>query len=194
MPLTDPELQGIAAQSLNMALKSMDDGDFNFLIASYHIGDTPPLHRMKKIEKTIIERLGENWLNSGRAKDTGFQVIRMCVEILPPDAIAFVTICNRFKTTPKFDALTPEQQQDLANATHDRHHQAVKSGLLTLNDALTAVVQTPDRVCQYIQDFELGKTAGRPDVLFTPQEDFDGRLKMFGSSESNYGKARTTKT
>jgi hypothetical protein len=180
--ITDAELQGLGAQALNMALRDMDRGQFNFLLASYHGTDTPPFHRMDKIEKLIVERLGEKWLNSGSAKDIGFNMLRMAVSLLPPDALVIVTMINRFKPTAKLAQLPEAKQREVLDTSHDRHHQAVKDGLLEVCDSLFAIAQTPERVCQYVQDFNLhGKTVSKPDVMFGPQEQFSGRLKMFES-------------
>lgn len=182
IPIGDAELEGLGAQALNMALRDMERGQFNFVLASYHQSDTPPFHRMDKIEKLIVERLGQKWLNSGRAKDIGFNMLRMAVSLLPPDALVIVTITNRFKPAAKLYGLPEAKQLEVLNSSHDRHHQAVKEGLLEVCDSLFAIVQTPERVCQYIQDFDQrGKTVSKPDVWFGPQEQFSGRLKMFES-------------
>ena len=179
--MTDAELQGIAAQSLNMAKRDLARGRFNFLLAAYNLCDTPPLHRMDKIEALVIERLGENWLNSGRTKNIGFQTLRIAVDLLPPDAVVIVTMCNGFSLTAKFWELTPAQQRELHNATHDRHHEAVKEGLMDVCDVLLATVQTPERVCMYQQNLDRrGEFTGRPETKCFPQEGFDGRLKMYG--------------
>ena len=194
--MTDAELQGIAAQALNMARRDMEQGEFNFLLASYHQEDKSPLHRMRKIEVLIVGRLGKDWLNHGRTKDIGFYMLRMATSMLPPDAVVFVTAANAFKPTEKMAALPPQQMLDMLDAGHDRHHEMVKEGLLELRDTLVALVQTPTRVCQYVQEVHRGQPVGKPETVFVPQEDFDGRLKMYGDGNSplNFTRKKTTTT
>jgi hypothetical protein len=172
--MTDAELQGITAQALNMAKRDIQRGKFNFLLAAYHAGEG--LHRMTKIEATVVERLGEEWLNRGGTKDFGFLLIQFAVAMKPPDAVVWVTAANMFKPTPALAELSIEEQKRLLDSTHDRHHQAVKEGLLTLADVLTAVGQTAESVCHYV----LEKNADQPTVQFFPQADFAGRMKMYG--------------
>ena len=179
--MTDAELEGFAAQALNMAWRDIEQrNDFNFLLASYHAEDVPPIHRMTKVERLIVSKLGEEWLNSGRTKDVGFLILRHAVAILPPPAIVFVTAANGFKPTDKFGALPEAQRLEIMNAGHDRHHQLVKEGLLEMHDVLVAVAQTPTRVCNCMQRYDRGKRVGNRETQFSPQENFDGRLKMYG--------------
>jgi len=180
--MTDAELQGIAAQSLNMAKRDLGRGGFNFLLAAYNLCDQPPLHRMDKIEALVIERLGENWLNNGRTKDIGFAVLRQCIDTLPPDAVVVVTMCNGFSLTAKAQELSRAELMKLVNdSNHDRHHEAVKEGLMEVCDVLLATVQTRERVCMYQQRLDRrGEFLGKPDTKCFPQEGFEGRLKMFG--------------
>lgn len=177
--LSDAVLQGLAAQALNLAKRDFEQGKFNFLLASYHESDGPRLHRMQKIEALIVERLGEDWLNNGRKKDIGFDMLRTATHILPPDAIVFVTAANRFESTAKLNALPDAQRIAMLNTNHDRHLQMVKEGLLEIHDGFSAIVQTPTRVCSYFQDFDRGEPVGKPITMFIPQADFDGRLKMY---------------
>jgi hypothetical protein len=182
--MTRPELQGLAAQALNMARREIEQGSFHFLLAAYHEGETPPVHRMDGVEKLIIQRLGENWLNSGRTKAVGFGVLRIAVDLLPPDGIVLVTSANYFKPTAKFKELTEEERRKLVDAGHDRHHEAVKGGVLELCDSLLAIAQTPQEVCHYVQVLEKGRPVGVPEVLFCPQEAFSGRCKMYGAQDA----------
>ena len=180
--ITDEQLHGIAAQAFNLARKDLERGQFNFLVASYHEGDVPPLRRMVKVERKIIETLGEEWLNSGRTKDIGFGVLRKCIDFLPPDAIALCTVVNFFRSTEKFKALPEAEQEELMAGAHDSHNEAVKLGLLSVADALWVVAQTPERVCCYLQILDArGRPQEQPQVDFYPQDGFDGRLKMFGA-------------
>jgi hypothetical protein len=179
--MTDAELQGVAAQVLNMAKRDIERGRFNFLFAAYHVSDTPPLHRMEKIEALVVERLGEDWLNSGEAKDIGFHVLRLAVDMLPPDAVVIATGANSFKATPRLRALPEARQRALLNGGHDKQHQAVAEGLLEVCDAIVAIVQTKERVLQYVQEIGPHGPTGKPDAQFYPQADFSGRMKMFRS-------------
>jgi hypothetical protein len=179
--LSDEELKGIAVQVLNMAKRDGEKHQFNFLFAVYNLGDVPPLMRMSRVEALVIERLGEGWLDNGVAKSIAFKVLRQCVDIKPPDAVAFVTLCNGFSPTEKFRGLDPAGQKKLVEKGHDSHHQMVRDGLLTVQDVLLAIVQTPERVCRCHQTLDERKQfLGQPDVDFSTQENFDGRLKMFG--------------
>jgi hypothetical protein len=178
--LTDEQLHGLGAQACNMAKLDMEQGGFHFLLASYHECDERKLHRMSKIEALIVERVGEDWLNNSRTKDIGFKMLRTAVDLLPPDALVFATMTNRFISTAKFHQLTREQQSKLLAAGHDRYHQAVKEGLLDICYALVVIVQTPERVCIYQQNMDRGQPVGKPETHFVPQEEFDGRMKMFG--------------
>ncbi len=178
--LTDAELKGVGAQTLNMVKRDLELGRFNFLFASYHVGDKPPLHRMNKIEALVVERLGENWLNSGRAKDMGFYVLRLAVDLLPPDAVVIATGANSFKATARLDALPKERHRALLNASHDEQHKAVAEGLLEVCDAILVMVQTPERICQYVQEIGPHGPVGNATAQFFPQEGFTGRLKMYG--------------
>jgi hypothetical protein len=176
--LTDAELTGLAAQALNMAKRDLEQGDFNFLVASYHEGET--LHRMADLETLVVERLGEDWLNHGATKDLGFLVFRTAVQLMPPDAFVFVTAGSAFKPTERFFQLPEAQQRELLDAGHDRHHQAVKDGILAINDALVAVAQTPERVCHYQQDLVGRGVFSKAQSFCAPQAEFDGRMKLFG--------------
>ena len=179
--VTKAELQGYAAQALNMALRDIEQtGGFNFLLAVCHSGETPPFYRMRKVEELVVEKLGEDWLNSGSTKDIGFDMLRLMVTTLPPEAVVFCTAANAFKGTDKLAALPAAEQLALLRASHDRHHQAAKEGLLELHDTLIALAQTLTLVCQYVQEVDHGKFVGKPDTTFFPQEGFEGRLKLYG--------------
>lgn len=182
MAISDELLTGLAAQAFNMARQDIKRGKFNFLLAGYHEGE--PLRRMKRAEALIIERLGENWLANGEAKDIGFGILRLGIRLLPPDAVIIATEANLFRPTPKVLALPWEEQEKLRNATSDDHHQAVRDGLLEVGDALHVTVQTPERVCFYIQEFGPGGPKGRPESFCFDQSEFDGRLKLFGEGEN----------
>jgi len=175
--MTDPELQGIAAQALNMAKRDQEQGKFNFLVATYHAGEG--VHRMSKIEAEIVNALGTDWLNSGARKDIGFGILQLCVALRPPDAIVFVTGTHLFKPTAAFNKLPREEQEKVLDGPHSVHHRAVRDGLLELSDAWYATAQTPERACMYIQEL---KPDARPEVTFVAVADIDdrARTKLFG--------------
>jgi hypothetical protein len=178
-PVSDAELQGIAAQAFNMFKRDVERRKFNFLLASYHAGQG--IHRMAIIEAEIVERLGEDWLNGGRTKDIGFRMLRLATKLLPPDAVIFGSVVNHFRQTAKLGELTDKQRHDLIGGGHDRQHQAVKEGYLTVCDALAVVAQTPKRVCFYQQDFDRRlEPVGAPKTTLCGQDEFDGRMKMYG--------------
>ena len=105
----------------------------------------------------------------------------LAVDLLPPDAFVLVTMCNGFSPTQKFQELPEAQQKELLDAAHNRHHKAVKEGLLEVCDVLMATVQTPERTCVCNQFLDRrGKFTGKPVMGCGPQEGFDGRFKMFG--------------
>ena len=181
--MTDAELQGISAQALNMAKRDLDRGNFNFLLAVYHQADEQKLHRMVKVEELIIKKMGEEWLNDGLRKDIGFRIIREAVDWMPPEAVVFVTACNMFTPTEKLSKLPVEERRKLLDGGHDRHHEAVQTGLLAIGEGLLAIAQTPERVCMYQQKVEKLTFTGHPETKFFPQADFGGRMKMFGKEE-----------
>jgi len=177
--MTDAELQGLTLQALNMAKKDIERKQFNFLLAIYHTGEG--LHRMRRIEAHLSALAGEGWLNNGAAKDRVFGIIRMLVDAKPPNAFIFVTSSNMFLPTAKMRAMPLEEQKKLVDGGHDAHHEAVKQGLYTLTDCLSAVSQSPERVCLYTQPVASdGSFRDQPEVHFIDQDCFGGRLKMFG--------------
>jgi hypothetical protein len=178
--VTDAELQGIALQALNIAKTEFEHtGSFGGLLASYHHGSG--LHRMTEVEAMIRERLGHDWLDNGHKKDAAFSVLRWICRVAPPEAMVFATAINAFLPTEKLIQMGPEAIRKVLNEGHKRHHQAVQEGLLSLQDAFLAVAQTAERICFYTQTCERGRFLGQPDVHFVDQDQFDGRLKMFGT-------------
>ena len=138
---------------------------------------------MTRVEALINGRLGEGWLNSERAKDGAFGMIREAVSIMPPQAIIFACVINNFATTAKFYELTREKQLEIANGGHDKHHQAVRDGYMKVCDALLASVQTPERICLYRQNVH----EDRATSVFFDQDEFDGKLKFFGEKKKRKG-------
>lgn len=183
MTMTGPQLQGLAAQALNLAKSDIRNKRWRAcLIATYHEGEQ--LYRMRKIENLLEERLGEYWLNDDDKKDMGFGLLRMAFLERPPDAVMWVTGANEFRVTEKLRALPEEKGRWWLAGGHERHHQAVREGLMTIHDALVALAQSAELVCVYMQRVLPGAVfAGQPDVKFFPQADFDGRLKFYGTGK-----------
>lgn len=187
--MTDAELQGLCAQAFNLAKLDLERNRFVWLLAAYDAGH--PLHRMKKIEALVTEKLGEGWLDSGVKKDAAFDMIRLCVRLAPPDAVVFASAVNLFEHTEKFAALDSEAQRTIMSAGHDRHHEAVREGLLAVCDALVTLAQTPQRICNQIQKLgPRGTPVDQPKVQFWDARDFQGRLKLFGAPSFDFTKKR----
>ena len=93
--MTDPELEGIAAQAFNMARLDIERAKgFSLFFASYHEGEG--LHRMDSVAEVIKEKLGEDWLNNGAKKDRAFGILRLAVDAMPPDAVDIGSVVNWF--------------------------------------------------------------------------------------------------
>jgi len=183
--MTDAELQGIAMQALNLAKKDCEcKSKFKGLIACWYEGE--PLRRMTTVETAIVEKLGPDWLDHGYKKDHAFQILRAACDALKPDAMVFVTATNMFEPTAKLIQLGEKAVKKLVQETHDAHHQAVRDGLLSIQDALIATAQTPQRVCLYRQPYRNSEFIGRPEVALFAQVEFGGRLKMYGESNERY--------
>jgi hypothetical protein len=71
--------------------------------------------------------------------------------VVPPDAFVIVTAANSFRPTEKMQKLPFEKQKALSYGSPKTRHQAVRDGYFTLVDCLSAVAQTPERVCHYVQ-------------------------------------------
>lgn len=182
--MTDQELLGVARQTLNMARTDweLQGWPSSMVIASYHACDEPPLHRMRKIERLLQEKLGEGWLNDDAKKCHGFYVLRLATAAMPPDAVVIVTPTNMWRPTAKFKLVGNAAKK--ATATRERRDQLVAEGRLELIDSVTAVAQTPERVCTCMQPVERGVYVGAPTATFFAQAEFDGRMKMFGGGVS----------
>ena len=177
--MTDEILRGLAMQALNMMKRDIEQGrDVAILLAVYHEGEG--LHRMKKIEDYLVERLGADWMSDGDKKDGVFGVIRLMVRATKPHAVVMVTSAWSFKATQKLAALPVAEQRKILDAGHDRHHRAVKEGLLIREDILHAMAQSPERVCMAMQPRDL---SSQPEVQISNQSGFSGRLKMYGEDK-----------
>jgi len=179
--MTDERLHGIAAQMANIAKTEMrNKGKFTAILAVCNEGQ--PLFRMKKLERTICELAGEQWLNDGAAKGAAFSIMREALTIKPQDGIGICTLVDDFQQTAAFDRLPPEEQHRAATEGNIWEH--VKAGLFEPHDALLSTIQTPERVCLFKQRLQGSLLIGQPDVHFLDQADFGGRMKMFGLDTS----------
>jgi hypothetical protein len=185
--ISQDELYGLAMQALNMAKTECAKGEWKGLALFSRHGGEALLHRMRKIEKDLAQRLGEDWLNSGAAKEAAFGIIRLVTALMPPDALIMVTAMNAFAPAEKYFALTEEERKGLHERLqregHIADHQAVKEGLLTLHDTLAALAQTPERVCICAQKIEENEFAGQPQVTHFAQAEYRGRTKFFGDKD-----------
>ena len=121
---------------------------------------------------------------SGWAKDAAFGLLRLAVDLMPPDAFVFVSVGNEFRPTAKLLALGEAKLCEILDAGHDRHHRAVAEGLLTVQDVLQAIAQTPTKVCVRRQPCTSRGVSldDPPTTVIMPQESFKGRLKMYGAA------------
>ncbi len=173
--MTDELLKGLAAQASNMAKMEMrSHHQLNGLLAVYYEGDG--LHRLRKIERLAVEHYGEDWLNSGQAKEIIFGVLCAGALALPPDAIAVATVVTAYWRTPAFDAL-PTEERELVGDDPGRYPEYLKP-----HDALMSIVQTSERVCISTHRLQGSLLIGQPEISVGPQEGFGGRIKMYGKS------------
>lgn len=182
--MTDKLLRGIAAQALNLVKTEMRvAGKWGgFLFGIYH--ESEGLKRMRSIERMIADALGEDWLDHGRTKDHGYGVLRAACDLFEPDAVAMVSAVNQFEPTDKLRAMGEDAMREMCDAGHDRHLQGVREGLFLLHDALISLAQSPELVCVCTQRLGPNKIhVGAPDMKVISQEDWDGRMKMFGEGE-----------
>lgn len=186
--MTDQELHGIARQALNMARTDRElGGKFSMVLAWYRSKLDPPLFRMRLIEDMLQAKLGRAWLDEGPAKELGFLMLRLAAESMRPEAVALCTATNMFVATAKGRAqfLAAGRKLDPRSNRPEGRRAMVRDGLLELVDSFTAVVQTPERVCMCMQPVERGEFVGEATVNFCPQEEFDGRGKMYGGELSD---------
>lgn len=183
--MTDPELEGLAAQAFNMARRDIERREsFGLFFASYFQGEG--LRRMKSVADVIVEKLGEDWLNNGAKKDAAFGMLRLAIDTMPPDAVVLGSVVNWFRSTPKLMTLSIEKQKAIVDGGHDKQWKAVREGYLVVSDALSMVAQTPVRVCTYTRGLPFQEDE-KPVVHFFDQADFGGRLKMFGKESAHGG-------
>ena len=148
--MNDAELQGLAAQALNLAKRDIEHGTgFAFLFAAYHKDEG--MMRMSSIERIIARKLGKNWLDDDVAKDIAYGLLRMAILTLPPDAVIIVSGATGFEPTEAGLALPEEKQEEIRRGDL---HQAVRDGYAKPHNVLVAIAQTPERVCSAVQDHD----------------------------------------
>jgi hypothetical protein len=182
--MTENKLTGLAHQTLNMAKTDMELRGFTILIACYHSGEG--LHRMRKLEMELGERLGEGWLDSDERKDAGFDWLRIALNVAgPPDAIITVTRTNMFKSTEKLAALSDDETRkvEARSQRSAERLRMVDEGLFTLINSLTAVAQTPENVCICSQEVRRGAFVGQPTTIQCSQAEYGGRGQMYSLSK-----------
>jgi hypothetical protein len=178
--MTDELLKGMCAQVANMAKTELRyRHELNGILACYHEGEG--LHRMRDMERLLVELAGKAWANSGRAKDA--IVATLClgtksVRVAQPDAIVICTAGDKYYPTPAFDALPPDEKDRIFEATHPRN----MPQYFEPRDVLMVLAQSSERVCIYAQRIQMpGELLlGEPEIIVTPQAAFNGRLKIYG--------------
>jgi len=179
--MTDQELEGFAAQAFNLARTEWKrKGELNWLLASFHKGRG--LHRMTKVEALVIEMAGEDWMNHPAKKERVGYVLRVATHLMPPDAIALVSIADRWKPTDAFNTLSEADQKKIMDGPREARADATSLGLLTVDEVMVCWAQTPSRVCSYQRTLDELEDS-KPLVQFGPMELFDGNFKLFGEVE-----------
>ncbi len=173
--MTDQELIGMAAQTANLAKRDGERGGLNFVLF-VKLSPAHQAKRMEKIEKLIIDNVGEDWLDHDKQKDRGFGVLAILFSILLPEAVALATGTNMYQPTERFDAEPEAERHRIWHGGTDVHTWAVKRGLLEVKDGLGIVAQTPERVCIYNDVFD-GKP---PRCEVFDQGEYFGRTKFYG--------------
>jgi hypothetical protein len=171
--MTDQELEGLARQALNILHTEIRNAGRCSFFLGYHIPGAG-LRRMPKVEALIVARLGEDWLNHGGKKELAFGLLRVCATMARPEAVVLVTPMNHYRATDAFLKLPPDRQK-FYSASANRNREAVARGYMTVDDSLTALAQTPERVC--ISSLITGQE--QPLTNFWRQDEYDGRTKFY---------------
>jgi len=178
--MTDQELEGFAAQAFNFARTEWKTkGKFNFLLANYFDGK---LHRMTKVEALIIEKCGEDWLNSSAKKHAVSDVLRIATKAMPPEAVVLVTIADRWKTTQAFESVPKTEREKILSGPREARQAATELGLLEAEEVMIAVAQTPKRVCFYTRQLSRLEDT-KPQVETGDMATFEGAMKLYGEPE-----------
>jgi hypothetical protein len=177
--MTDERMIFIAKQSLAMGKTELRvRGDLHGIFASYFEGQG--LHRMRSLEKLIVAMAGEDWLNSPWKKQCAFGIMCYCNSIGRPEAMAFVSVINRWEGTAAFKALPEEEQGRVYNKYGECPREHPK--WFVAHDAMMSSVQTPERLCLLTQRLQMpgALLIGELDIQLHDQENFRGNLKLFG--------------
>jgi len=179
--MTDQELEGFAAQAFNLARTEWKrKGEFNWLLASFHHGSG--LHRMTKVEALVIQMAGEDWLNDPERQAQVGYVLRVATCLMPPDAIAVVSVADAWQLTDAFNALPKKDQNKILNGPREARNSAIALGLLTVEEVLVCMAQTPSRACRYQRRLDELNDA-KPTVDFGEMAQLHGRFKFFEEVE-----------
>jgi hypothetical protein len=177
--VTDDQLRVWAQVVANMTKNELrNTGTCHGILAVVHDAH---VMRMRDMERTICKLAGEDWLNSNQAKAAVFEVVRMATAQDPPDAVCFSCVINDYEETEAFRALPEAEKIRIMKRASgaDLVRQGWSVGPF---DAVMANVQTPERVCIYIQRYDPKERMflGEPRVHCMPQEDMSGRMKAWG--------------
>lgn len=179
--MTKELLEGLARQALNLARTDREIRGWPtaILLATYYEGEDAQLHRMESVEQRIQQQLGKGWLSNGAAKDAAFGMLRTAMDVFPtpPDAFVMVTQTNMFRPTAKTKALPLKEQKRMTNRGADELHRLSARGFFSIVDSFTSVAQSPELVCICTQEAD---DLTHVNTMHMPQEDFGGRVKMFG--------------
>jgi hypothetical protein len=173
--MTDEKLKFLAKQCAAMAKTELrTKGEINCILVSYH--QDCGLHRMRKVEKLIVELAGEGWLNSPARKERAFGILcaANALSPVPPEAMVIVTVADQWVGNEAFAALPPEEQQRIYEENpRNRLYFAPR-------DVVIATAQTPERLCMYWQRLQGTLLIGEPHADFFNQAEFSGNLKVYG--------------
>jgi hypothetical protein len=172
--MTDELLQDLTIQVAEMAKSDLQNLGRVHGVLAISVKDEP-LRRLTAFEKTIEERAGAGWLNSGQAKELVFSTLAFGAAMMPPDAILFASVINDWVGQPALLALPTERQKEIVRDPRKYPQYFVA------HDALMSIGQSPERVCLFRQRLdENHRLVDEPRIDFIPQAEFDGRGKMFG--------------
>jgi len=171
------ELRRQAVLTLTRARESMEQiGAFDL---SFGYITRDGLFRFLKLPEQVREGM-----NSGEAKDKIFALMRMYVEAVGALGSLFAGEMFLGKTTPAARGLSREELNRLC--VEPRFEEGVRRGLIKRTEAIHVVIQTPEFMIHFIQEFERDYklrvvTFGPVDEHEMPQDQFQGREKMFGA-------------
>jgi len=178
--MTDKILEGMATQGLNMARTELRyRHQLNGILAIYIAGEG--LHRLRAIERYLEQLAGPAWLQSGHVKDCIFGAIASGNKHIsdPPDAVLIVTGGDEFVPTDAMLALPEEDQKRIfEGATHPKR----LPHYFKPRDVVISLAQSPERICLLRQHVQMpgALLIGQPSIVTGPQENFNGRLKVYG--------------